>query len=434
MKKYIISCLLAILLNSITAAPKIILKFDDSKISASYKVSASALIDNLIKKEIKASFGVITLNVDNTASVLLSSYLNTTDTNGDKLFEIWHHGLDHSNTPTFEFRGSAYTFQKNHFNMGDSIIKYNIGVQSHTFGAPYNANDASTIQVLNEKTNYKVMFFPSSDAIPAASTGIISLLNKVDIESATGTPDYNVFLTNYNKYKSTYTDYMVLQAHPNWWPTAKIDIMNQIIDFLIAEGCEFVLPYDYYNSLTLYPPTNLNLSIVSGAKVNLTWSDNTNSEYNYKIERTIDGLNWISIATIPQNSTNYLDTPPTSDSYSYRVYANCGVKSAYSNVVKIGSTNTLLSPLTYENRLQLKAFPNPCVNKTTFSFQLEEPSVVKVDIYRLTGELMKSVFYGELTQGKHQISYDLSEFPSGVYLSRIKTANDVSVARIVVNN
>ena len=38
---------------------------------------------------------------------------------------------------------------------------------------------------------------------------------------------------------------MVWQAHPNGWTAEKIEQFRQIIDFLISEGCEFVLSYEY---------------------------------------------------------------------------------------------------------------------------------------------------------------------------------------------
>ena len=48
------------------------------------------------------------------------------------------------------------------------------------------------------------------------------------------------------KLKEKYSDYVILQAHPNNWTPEKLEEFNKIIDFLLSEGCEFVLPYEYY--------------------------------------------------------------------------------------------------------------------------------------------------------------------------------------------
>ena len=66
------------------------------------------------------------------------------------------------------------------------------------------------------------------------------------MENGTGNIDYNFFFENYTKNKEIYSDYLVLQGHPNMWSFKKLRPFEQIIDFLILEGCEFVLPYEYY--------------------------------------------------------------------------------------------------------------------------------------------------------------------------------------------
>ena len=60
---------------------------------------------------------------------------------------------------------------------------------------------------------------------------------------------YDYFIENYGIGKVKFTDYMVLQGHPNMWTAEKLEQFSRIIDFLISEGCEFVLPYEYYLSL-----------------------------------------------------------------------------------------------------------------------------------------------------------------------------------------
>jgi len=313
------------------AAPKIILKFDDLKVNKNLSCPSIPTMEFLLQKKIKAGFGVIANQIDATALNELCPYLNATDSVGNNFFEFWHHGLDHVQP---EFFGTSYAYQKLHFDSASHLIKNFLGIQMHTFGTPFNASDEVTNAVVSEDINYKVFIFSSVNTL--ASSGILNLNNRVNIENGTGIPDFNYFVTNYNAKKNIYKDYMVLQGHPNYWPAFKIEQLNKIIEFLISEGCEFVLPYDYYRSLTLYPPTNLKINVITGNQINLSWKDNTTSESNYKIERSTDGIIWTLIDTSPENSVSYSDkNRPLSGSIYYRVYANCGIKSDYSNTVHI---------------------------------------------------------------------------------------------------
>lgn len=222
---------------------RIILKLDDFSATNSASATTAAL-DYLITKKIKAGIGFITNRNDATALSVFSSYLNAKNLNSERLFEVWHHGFDHINP---EFKGTSYAYQKQHFEDADLAIKNTFRFQMKSFGAPYNQVDATTNTVLSENSNYKVTMFNSP--APDVSTGILNLNNRVNMEISTGNPDYSYFLTNYNAYKASYTDYMVLQGHPAQWGTSQLTQFSQIIDFLISEGVEFITPYEYYLSL-----------------------------------------------------------------------------------------------------------------------------------------------------------------------------------------
>lgn len=223
---------------------KIILKLDDFYSNAGSSTSTPTL-DYLVSKQIKAGLGFVSSRNDETALRIYSSYLNQTNANGEKLFEIWNHGYDHKDP---EFDGTTYAYQKTHFDDANQGILDNLRIQMRSFGSPYNANDATTNIVISENPNYKVTMFNSPS--PSSGTGILNLTKRVNMESATGVPSFSYFQTNYNALKSNYTEFMILQGHPYaWTSTAKLDEFKKIIDFLISEGVEFVTPFGYYLSL-----------------------------------------------------------------------------------------------------------------------------------------------------------------------------------------
>lgn len=222
-----------------SSAPKIILKLDDLSVKNGV-CQFKPTMDWLMKKQIKAGFGVIANKVDCTALESLRSYMEATNRKGERLFEIWHHGLDHVRP---EFQGTGYDYQKRHFEEADSIIEKILGIQMHTFGSPFNGNDSVTFRVVSENRNYKVFLFSGIES--SGDVNLSHLNHRISIENGTGNPELSLFLENYNKHKNMYTDYMVLQAHPNQFTPERLEQFIRIIDFLIAEGCEFVLPYEY---------------------------------------------------------------------------------------------------------------------------------------------------------------------------------------------
>ncbi len=69
-------------------------------------------------------------------------------------------------------------------------------------------------------------------------------------------------------------------------------------------------------------------------QINLTWTDNSDNEDGFKIERSENGVDFTQIDTVGENVTTYSDTGLAEDTqYWYRVRAfNAGGDSAYSDV------------------------------------------------------------------------------------------------------
>jgi peptidoglycan/xylan/chitin deacetylase (PgdA/CDA1 family) len=242
--------LIFVLILSVSASfaqPGIIIKLDDLGSRNSHS-TAESVIDLLVQRKIKAGLGVIAAQLDSTAGTAYGKYLAATNDKGEKLFEIWNHGFNHSNknppANNMEFKGTGYDFQKEHLAKAQARVKQLLGITMRTFGSPYNASDSVTNTVIKEQGDIKVFLFGSfkTDEIP----GVKNYNNRVEMEIITGQVNYDHFVADYQKYKNKYKDNMVLQGHPNMWDASRIAEFNKILDFLIAQKCEFVLPYDYY--------------------------------------------------------------------------------------------------------------------------------------------------------------------------------------------
>lgn len=92
----------------------------------------------------------------------------------------------------------------------------------------------------------------------------------------------------------------------------------------------------FIDQSTIIPvaPSFLDASNPTPFTINLDWQDNSGNEAVFKIERSLDGIIFVEIDTVPANQNNYTDTGLNQDTqYFYRVRAgNMAGNSAYSNI------------------------------------------------------------------------------------------------------
>ncbi|MCP4535527.1 MAG: fibronectin type III domain-containing protein [Chloroflexi bacterium] len=97
----------------------------------------------------------------------------------------------------------------------------------------------------------------------------------------------------------------------------------------------------------LNAPSNLTLIQASSADITLAWTDNSDNESGFKIERSLDGINdWGQVGTVPPAVTTYTDTGLSCEtSYHYRVRACIvNVDSEHTNIVSGDTTACPTAP------------------------------------------------------------------------------------------
>jgi fibronectin type 3 domain-containing protein len=103
-------------------------------------------------------------------------------------------------------------------------------------------------------------------------------------------------------------------------------------------------------------PTCLSANAPACDQVDLAWSDNSNNETSFKIERGTDGINFSQIDTVGADVTAYSDTTVAeSTAYYYRVRAsNAFGDSAYSNTANVTTPACPSNPPAAPSNLKLK--------------------------------------------------------------------------------
>ena len=182
----------------------------------------------------------------------------------------------------------------------------------------------------------------------------------------------------------------------------------------------------------LNAPSNLT-GQANGFEVQLSWSDNSTNEDSFIVERGVKfrgRTNFVTIATLVSNSTNYKDVVDEKGDYSYRVTAVNSSNSATSQTIKVTVDDSVTSPE-----------PGELNAPTNLAASLSGTSVSLTWSDNSTDELGFYIERGIKTRGRTnfeqigQVSQDTTTFvdsvsglPNGNYVYRVQAYNDAAVS------
>ncbi|AZQ64084.1 choice-of-anchor D domain-containing protein [Flammeovirga pectinis] len=70
-------------------------------------------------------------------------------------------------------------------------------------------------------------------------------------------------------------------------------------------------------------------------------------------------------------------------------------------------------------KINLRNYPNPVINKTTFTFTLPQQGDVVIQIFNLNGVVEKIISMGTLSNGNHELNVDLAPLSNGIHIYTI---------------
>lgn len=65
-------------------------------------------------------------------------------------------------------------------------------------------------------------------------------------------------------------------------------------------------------------------------------------------------------------------------------------------------------------------YPNPFNPATVIKYDLPKQAAVKIEVFNILGQSVKTLIDKKMTAGYHQVEFDASNLTSGVYLYRIQ--------------
>jgi hypothetical protein len=99
----------------------------------------------------------------------------------------------------------------------------------------------------------------------------------------------------------------------------------------------------------------------------------------------------------------------------------------YTGVVGVSEAPNM--PLCFELR---QNFPNPFNPVTRIEFSLPHASWAALELFDLLGREVATLVRGELEAGAHEVAFDASGLPSGIYIYRLSTPSTNIVRKMTL--
>jgi hypothetical protein len=162
----------------------------------------------------------------------------------------------------------------------------------------------------------------------------------------------------------------------------------------------------------------------------IRWSIEGDTPAGLRVLREVDGrILPLHTDALPGSAMCYLDRG-VEPGVEYRYWLE--VTGADGTVERFGPTESVrIEPAGSALSLS-EPYPSPASGAVTITFTLPDDGPVELVVYDLAGRRVATLVEGELAAGRHEVRYDVSALPAGVYLYRLATAKEALVQRMVV--
>lgn len=171
------------------------------------------------------------------------------------------------------------------------------------------------------------------------------------------------------------------------------------------------------------------------SEVLLSWKTKTEvNNYGFNVERRINESEWNSIGFVKGHGNS---NSPKEYSYSDKELFAGGSKFQYrlKQIDTDGSFeySDIVEVEVVPDQYELSQnYPNPFNPSTTIRFSLPQAVQIKINLYNMLGEQVKTLAEGTYEVGYHKIVVDAANLPSGTYVYRLESSDFVQVKKMIL--
>ncbi len=173
-----------------------------------------------------------------------------------------------------------------------------------------------------------------------------------------------------------------------------------------------------------YPPP---LDVTSGIVCELNFHVKSSAPVGYA---GIRALNFVDTVISGGDTIIYRTYPQMSDSEAVTDY-ELGVEPGAVLVQLPTDVNDGVTDL--PNQFDLaQNYPNPFNPTTTISFAIPRAAHVRLEVFNILGQKVETLLDSHLDAGNHQVEFDASAQPSGVYFYKLTTDEQTARRKMVL--
>jgi hypothetical protein len=177
-----------------------------------------------------------------------------------------------------------------------------------------------------------------------------------------------------------------------------------------------------------------------GEAVALAWATASETDNDhFAVERQTAGQGWeriaahIAAAGTAANTQHYQfrdELVEPGRVYSYRLIAVTTAGTA--QVIATRDVAVQAAPAVIQEYRLYPNYPNPFNPTTTIAFDLRDAGQVSLLVYDVMGREVATLVNAPLAAGRHQVTFEARNLPSGVYLYRLTTAGYTELHKMIL--
>ena len=105
------------------------------------------------------------------------------------------------------------------------------------------------------------------------------------------------------------------------------------------------------------------------------------------------------------------------------------------NAIVIRETGTLSvddnENISLKNFQLEQNYPNPFNPTTVIRYQLPITSDVTIKVFNILGKEITTLVNEELSTGEHEVTFNATEFPSGIYFYQLRSGNYIETKKMI---